>query len=99
MSAELSCKTKRVEKSEAEIAELERKRRRFCFKTYGRTQRCSVFILAYMKMSISLMRFWFFLEIVSNNCLISHMENLITVVETAWDVVEKESFLWRMSCY
>ena len=50
-------------------------------------------------MSISLMTFWFFLEIVSNSCLISHMENLITVVETAWDAVEKENFLWRMSCY
>ena len=35
VSAELSCKTKRVEKSEAEIAELQRKRRQFCFKTYG----------------------------------------------------------------
>ena len=57
MSAELSCKTKRVEKSEAEIAELERKRRRFCFKTYGEDQKVFCFILAYMKMSISLMRF------------------------------------------
>ena len=33
VSAELSCKTKRVEKLEAEIAELERERRRVCFKT------------------------------------------------------------------
>ena len=33
MGAELSCKTKRVEKLEAETADLERERRRFCFKT------------------------------------------------------------------
>ena len=33
MSAELSCKTKRVEELEAEIAELGRERPRFCFKT------------------------------------------------------------------
>ena len=44
-------------------------------------------------MSIFLRRFMFFLEIVSKNCLISHLENLITVVETAWDTVQKESFL------
>ena len=40
-------------------------------------------------MSIFLRRFRFFLEIMSKNCLISHLENLITVVETAWDTVEK----------